>query len=196
MNLLQIYYRVRWWKNFENRITVGEVMGKSLVSFFFDSWCSAFQFTFTREYTVQVHRFRCVITLMLMPLTNVIICVPACCSLNRCTEYLSSNSHFLLDIKTILHFHAWNVFLPVPVLLMRLKALFSSCPPICACMHAVVEVFSDHLAVKFWYYFFPASFKTVFSKQHRYWKFQQETTKEPYRPIYTWNSVNPVQVIL
>jgi len=32
-------------KNFENRITVGEVMAKSLVSCFFDSRCSSVQFS-------------------------------------------------------------------------------------------------------------------------------------------------------
>jgi len=35
MNLLQIYCRVSNWKNFENRIIVGEIMAKSLVSCFF-----------------------------------------------------------------------------------------------------------------------------------------------------------------
>ena len=40
MSLLQIYYRVRQWKKFENRIIVSEVMAKSLVSCFFDSRCS------------------------------------------------------------------------------------------------------------------------------------------------------------
>ena len=34
MSLLQIYYRVRQWKKFENRLIFGEVMGKSLVSCF------------------------------------------------------------------------------------------------------------------------------------------------------------------
>jgi len=34
MSLLQIYYRVGYWKIFENRIIVSEVMAKSLVSFF------------------------------------------------------------------------------------------------------------------------------------------------------------------
>jgi len=36
MSLLQIYQWVYQWKNFENRLTFGEVMGKSLVSCFFD----------------------------------------------------------------------------------------------------------------------------------------------------------------
>ena len=35
MSLFQIYQWVRQWKNFENRLTFGEVMGKSLVSCFF-----------------------------------------------------------------------------------------------------------------------------------------------------------------
>ena len=35
MSLLQIYQWVYQWKNFENRLTFGEVMGKSLVSCFF-----------------------------------------------------------------------------------------------------------------------------------------------------------------
>ena len=35
MSLLQIYQWVCQWKNFENRLTFGEVMGKSLVSCFF-----------------------------------------------------------------------------------------------------------------------------------------------------------------
>ena len=35
MDLLQIYQWVCQWKNFENRLTFGEVMGKSLVSCFF-----------------------------------------------------------------------------------------------------------------------------------------------------------------
>ena len=35
MRLLQIYQWVCQWKNFENRLTFGEVMGKSLVSCFF-----------------------------------------------------------------------------------------------------------------------------------------------------------------
>ena len=34
MILLQIYHWVWYWKNFENRLTFGEVMGKSLVSCF------------------------------------------------------------------------------------------------------------------------------------------------------------------
>jgi len=34
MSLLQINSWVCWWKNFENRLTFGEVMGKSLVSCF------------------------------------------------------------------------------------------------------------------------------------------------------------------
>jgi len=37
--LLQIYCWVCWWHNFENRSTFGEVMGKSIVSCFFDSQC-------------------------------------------------------------------------------------------------------------------------------------------------------------
>jgi len=40
--LLQIYRWVCRWKNFENRLTFGEVMGKSLVCcFFIDSRCSS-----------------------------------------------------------------------------------------------------------------------------------------------------------
>jgi len=40
MSLLKISYWVEKWKNFENRLIFGEVMGKSLVScFFFDSRC-------------------------------------------------------------------------------------------------------------------------------------------------------------
>jgi len=35
MSLLQIYQWVCQWKNFENRLTFREVMGKSLVSCFF-----------------------------------------------------------------------------------------------------------------------------------------------------------------
>jgi len=34
MSVLQIYYRVRQWKKFENLLIFGEVMGKSLVSCF------------------------------------------------------------------------------------------------------------------------------------------------------------------
>jgi len=42
MSLLQIYQWVWQWKNFENRLTFGEVMGKSLVScFFFETQCSS-----------------------------------------------------------------------------------------------------------------------------------------------------------
>ena len=42
MSSLQIYYRVRQLKNFENLLIFGEVMGKSFVScFFFDSQCSS-----------------------------------------------------------------------------------------------------------------------------------------------------------
>ena len=40
MILLQIYQWVCQWKNFENRLTLGEVMGKSLVSCFFETQCS------------------------------------------------------------------------------------------------------------------------------------------------------------
>ena len=41
MTLLQIYYRVRQRKKFENRLIFGEVIGKSLVScFFIDSRCT------------------------------------------------------------------------------------------------------------------------------------------------------------
>jgi len=40
MSLLQIYQWVCQWKNFENRLTFGEVMGKSLVSCFFETQCS------------------------------------------------------------------------------------------------------------------------------------------------------------
>ena len=40
MSLLQIYCRFEYWKNFENRIIVSEVMAKSLVSCFFDSRCT------------------------------------------------------------------------------------------------------------------------------------------------------------
>ena len=36
---MQIYYWVCQWKNLENRLIFGEVMGKSLVSCFFDSMC-------------------------------------------------------------------------------------------------------------------------------------------------------------
>jgi len=39
MTLLQIYHWVCRWKNFENRLIFAEVMGKSLVSCFFDSRC-------------------------------------------------------------------------------------------------------------------------------------------------------------
>jgi len=39
MSLLKISYWVEKWKNFENRLIFGEVMGKSLVSRFFDSRC-------------------------------------------------------------------------------------------------------------------------------------------------------------
>jgi len=35
MSLLQIYQWVCQWKNFENRLTVGKIMGKSLTSCFF-----------------------------------------------------------------------------------------------------------------------------------------------------------------
>jgi len=38
-SLLQIYYWVRQWKTFEKRLIFDEVMGKSLVSWFFDSQC-------------------------------------------------------------------------------------------------------------------------------------------------------------
>ena len=40
MNLLQIYQWVCQWKNFENRLIFGEVMGKSLVSCFFETQCT------------------------------------------------------------------------------------------------------------------------------------------------------------
>ena len=40
MALLQISYSVYKLKNFENRLIFGEVMGKSLVSCFFDSRCT------------------------------------------------------------------------------------------------------------------------------------------------------------
>jgi len=40
ISLLQIYQWVCDWKNFENRLIFREVMGKSLVSCFFDSRCS------------------------------------------------------------------------------------------------------------------------------------------------------------
>jgi len=39
MSSLQIYQWVCQWKNFENRLTFGEVMGKSLVSCFFETQC-------------------------------------------------------------------------------------------------------------------------------------------------------------
>jgi len=39
MSLLQIYHQVCQRKNFENWLISGEVMGKSLVSCFFDSQC-------------------------------------------------------------------------------------------------------------------------------------------------------------
>ena len=38
-SLLHIYHSVRQWKNFENRLTFGEVMGNSLVYCFLDSHC-------------------------------------------------------------------------------------------------------------------------------------------------------------
>ena len=40
MSLLQIYQWVCQWKNFENRLTFAEVIGKSLVSCFFETQCS------------------------------------------------------------------------------------------------------------------------------------------------------------
>ena len=40
MSLLQIYQWVGQWKNFENWLTFGEVMGKSLVSCFFETQCT------------------------------------------------------------------------------------------------------------------------------------------------------------
>jgi len=52
INLLQIYQRVCQLRNFENRLTFGEVMGKSLVSCFFDSRCNAeFVIEFKKIYT-------------------------------------------------------------------------------------------------------------------------------------------------
>ena len=39
MSLLKIYQWVSQWKNFENRLTFGEVIGKSLVSCFFETQC-------------------------------------------------------------------------------------------------------------------------------------------------------------
>ena len=39
MSLLQIYQWVCQWKNFENRLTVGKIMGKSSTSCFLDSRC-------------------------------------------------------------------------------------------------------------------------------------------------------------
>jgi len=33
---LQVYCRVRWWKNFENRSTFGKAMGKSMI------WCPVY----------------------------------------------------------------------------------------------------------------------------------------------------------
>ena len=41
MSLLQIYQWVCQWKNFENRLTFGEVMGKSVVSCFFETQSGA-----------------------------------------------------------------------------------------------------------------------------------------------------------
>jgi len=52
MNLLQIYYRVCYWKNFENRIIVGEVMAKSSVSCFF--WLTVYA---TRFYDVDSYKY-------------------------------------------------------------------------------------------------------------------------------------------
>jgi len=40
MSLLQIYQWVCLWKNLDNQLTFGEVMGKSLMSCFFDSLCT------------------------------------------------------------------------------------------------------------------------------------------------------------
>ena len=42
-SLLQIYQWVCQRKNFENRLTFGEVMGKSLVSCYFESRCSGYR---------------------------------------------------------------------------------------------------------------------------------------------------------
>jgi len=42
MRLFQIYHWVCQWKNFENRLIFGEVVGQSLVSCFFDSRCILF----------------------------------------------------------------------------------------------------------------------------------------------------------
>jgi len=39
MSLLQIYHRVCQRQNFENWLTIGEVMGRNLMSCFFDSRC-------------------------------------------------------------------------------------------------------------------------------------------------------------
>ena len=45
MSSLQIYQWVYQWKNFENRLTFGEVMGKSLVSCFFETQCISLCFS-------------------------------------------------------------------------------------------------------------------------------------------------------
>jgi len=55
INLLQIYQRVCQLRNFENRLTFGEVMGKSLVSCFFDSRCNA---EFVIEFKKSIRELR------------------------------------------------------------------------------------------------------------------------------------------
>ena len=57
MSLLQIYQWVCQWKNFENRLTFGEVMGKSLVScFFFETQCMSFCLQTRSERATTYHQ--------------------------------------------------------------------------------------------------------------------------------------------
>jgi len=59
---LQIYQWVCQWKNFENRLTFGEVMGKSLVSCFFETQCTIVYDLF-HIWSVSSHRnCRCHLT--------------------------------------------------------------------------------------------------------------------------------------
>ena len=57
MTLLHIYQRVYQWKNFENRLTFGEVMSKSSVSCFLTHGVQA-----QRKITIFCNSFKCIYT--------------------------------------------------------------------------------------------------------------------------------------
>jgi len=85
MSSLQIYQWVCQWNNFENRLTFGEVMGKSLVSCFFETQCTCYYL-----FGAHVHSLNCFFV------DNEL------CALLSCVNVCARHMYFTVNLLTYL----------------------------------------------------------------------------------------------